>query len=281
MSTNGKNGDHVKCVKMTAPLVKARKGELPLVCLTAYTTPMARLLDEHCDVLLVGDSLGMVLYGMDTTLGVSLDMMIAHGKAVVRGASKAMVIIDMPFASVEESPELAFRNSARVIAETGAQAVKIEGGAVMAPTIRYLVDRGIPVMAHIGLRPQAVNAMGGFKTQGRDDQARTMIMDDARAISDAGAFSVVVEGVAEDLAVAITKEIDIPTIGIGASASCDGQILVSEDMLGLFERTPKFVKKYGQMADMISNAASNYAEDVRKRAFPSSDHVFDMKKNHK
>ena len=278
MSTENNGYAGVKPKKMTAPAIMARKGGDPVVCLTAYTTPMARLLDAHCDLLLVGDSLGMVLYGMETTLGVTLDMMINHTQAVVRGASAAMVVVDMPFGTVEENPEVAFRNCARVMAETNAQGVKIEGGQTMAPTIKYLVERGIPVMGHVGLKPQSVNTMGGFKTQGRDEAEWAAIIDDAKAVADAGAFSIVVEGVAEGLGKKITEVVPCVTIGIGASAQCDGQILVTEDMLGLFERTPKFVKTYGDMKGLIEGAVKNYHDDVKSRAFPGADNVFGMKK---
>ena len=278
MSTQNNGNTGQKPKKMTAPAIMARKGGDPVVCLTAYTTPMAKLLDPHCDLLLVGDSLGMVLYGMETTLGVTLDMMINHTQAVVRGASAAMVVVDMPFGTVEETPEVAFRNCARVMAETNAQGVKIEGGQTMAPTIKYLVERGIPVMGHIGLKPQSVNTMGGFKTQGRDEAEWAAIIDDAKAVADAGAFSIVVEGVAEDLGKKITEVVPCVTIGIGASAQCDGQILVTEDMLGLFERTPKFVKTYGDMKGLIEGAVKNYHDDVKSRAFPGADNVFGMKK---
>ncbi len=278
MSTQNNGNTGQKPKKMTAPAIMARKGGDPVVCLTAYTTPMAKLLDPHCDLLLVGDSLGMVLYGMETTLGVTLDMMINHTQAVVRGASAAMVVVDMPFGTVEETPEMAFRNCARVMAETNAQGVKIEGGQTMAPTIKYLVERGIPVMGHVGLKPQSVNTMGGFKTQGRDEAEWAAIIDDAKAVADAGAFSIVVEGVAEDLGKKITEVVPCVTIGIGASAQCDGQILVTEDMLGLFERTPKFVKTYGDMKGLIEGAVKNYHDDVKSRAFPGADNVFGMKK---
>jgi 3-methyl-2-oxobutanoate hydroxymethyltransferase len=264
---------HVK--RVSVPDIRARKGAEPVTVLTAYTMPMARLLDPHMDVLLVGDSLGMVLYGMDSTLGVSLDMMIEHGKAVMRGSEKACVVIDMPFASYQESPEQAYRNAARVMAETGCGAIKLEGGVHMALTIEFLTRRSVPVMGHVGLMPQSVNSYGGFKVQGRDDQAARQIVDDAVAVTDAGAFSVVIEGVIEPLAREITDAIEIPTIGIGASPACDGQVLVTEDLVGLFsEFTPKFVRKYADLGPQIAEAAAAYAEDVRSRQFPGAAECF-------
>ncbi len=259
--------------------IRARKGAQPVVVLTAYTTPMARILDPHADVLLVGDSLGMVLYGMDSTLGVSLDMMINHGKAVMRGSSAACVVVDLPFASYQESPQVAFRNAARVMAETGCSAVKLEGGSEMAETIRFLVERGVPVMAHVGLMPQSVNAAGGFRAHGRDEQEAAKVRGDAQAVAEAGAFAVVIEGTVEPLARALSAELPIPTIGIGASPACDGQVLVAEDMLGLFtDFTPKFVKRYADLAAVASDAAARYAEDVRARRFPAMEHCFGVKK---
>ena len=235
--------------------IRARKGAEPIVMLTAYTTPIARLLDPHVDVLLVGDSLGMTLYGMDTTLGVTLDMMIAHGRAVMRGSSHACVIIDMPFGTYQESREQAFRNAARVMAETGAGGIKLEGGAELADTIAFLTQRGIPVMAHIGLKPQAVHVAGGFRAHGRAEDEAAAIHADARAVTDAGAFSVVVEGTVEPVARAVTEEIAIPTIGIGASPACDGQVLVIDDVLGLFnDFTPRFVKRYAELGPLVTEA---------------------------
>lgn len=255
--------------------IRARKGGTPIVCLTAYTAPMARLLDPHVDVLLVGDSLGMVVYGMETTLGVTLDMMIAHGAAVSRGAGRACVVVDLPFASYQESPGQAFRSAARVMAGTGCRAVKLEGGAEMAETISFLTARGVPVLAHVGLTPQSVNALGGFRTQGRSGADAERILKDAAAVTEAGAFAVVVEGVVEPLARDITDRIAVPTIGIGASAACDGQILVSEDMLGLSGgRPPKFVKRYADLGDEVDRAVAAYADDVRARRFPEAAHVF-------
>jgi len=261
--------------RITVPQLRARKGEAPIVCLTAYTTPMARLLDPHVDLLMVGDSLGMVVYGLDSTLGVTLDMMINHGKAVMRGSQRACVVIDLPFGSYQESPEVAYRASARVLAETGAQAVKLEGGAEMAPTIAFLTQRGIPVMGHVGLTPQSINTLGGFRTQGRDDATARRVLADAEAVARAGAFSVVVEGVVETLAREITTRIPIPTIGIGASPSCDGQVLVIDDVLGVFaDFTPKFVKRYAELGPQISEAAATYAAEVRARKFPGPEHCF-------
>lgn len=269
----------IKIKRVTIRDIRARKGGDPIVCLTAYTAPMARLLDAQVDLLLVGDSLGMVLYGMDTTLGVSLDMMIEHGKAVMRGSSHACVVVDMPFGSYQESPQTAFRNCARVMAETGCAAVKLEGGREMAETIAFLARRGIPVMAHIGLMPQSVNTAGGFRAQGRDEDEAAIIRADARAVTEAGAFSVVVEGTVEPVARALTAEISIPTIGIGASPACDGQVLVTEDILGLFtEFQPKFVKRYDDLGAAVTRAAQRYAEEVRARAFPGPEHCFGVKK---
>lgn len=254
--------------------IRTAKGKAPVVCLTAHSAPMAGLLDAHVDLLLVGDSLGMVVYGFASTLPVTLDMMIAHGAAVVRGSARALVVIDLPFATYHESPEQAFRNAARVMIETGAQAVKLEGGVEMAPTIGFLTARGIPVMAHIGLLPQSVNAQGGYRTQGRDADAAARLLDDARAVEAAGAFCVVIEGTVETVARAITEQLAIPTIGIGASVQCDGQVLVTDDLLGIFsDFTPKFVKRYGELGTAIDRAVGHYAEDVRARRFPGPDHV--------
>lgn len=254
--------------------IRAAKGQTPIVCLTAHSAPVAGILDRHCDLILVGDSLGMVVYGFSSTLPVTLDMMIAHAGAVVRGSSRALVVVDMPFATYHETPEQAFRNAARVLVETGAQAVKLEGGVEMASTIRFLTERGIPVMAHIGLLPQSVNAQGGFRTQGRDADAARRLVEDARAVEAAGAFSVVIEGTVETVAREITAAISIPTIGIGASVACDGQVLVIDDVIGLFDEfTPKFVRRYGAVGKAIEEAVSTYAEDVRERRFPGPEHV--------
>lgn len=256
------------------PDIRARKGTDPLVVLTAYTTPMARLVDAHCDVALVGDSVGMVLHGLPSTLGVTMEMMILHGRSVVKGCQKAMVVIDMPFASYEESPAQAYRNAARLMAETGAPAVKLEGGAHMAETIAFLTKRGVPVMAHIGLTPQAVNTLGGYKVVGREDEA-DRVLADALAVQAAGAFAVVLEKVPMGLAGRITETLDIPTIGIGAGAACDGQVLVIDDMLGLFtEFRPKFVKRYAELGKTADEAIAAYAADVRARAFPATEHAF-------
>ncbi len=259
---------------LTASDIRARKGADPLVCLTAYTTPVAQLADADCDLVLVGDSVGMVLHGLPSTLGVTMEMMVLHGRAVARGLSRALMVVDMPFGSYEDSPAQAFRNAARLMAETGAGAVKLEGGAHMEDTIRFIVERGIPVMAHIGLTPQAVNALGGYKVQGRGTDA-DRIAEDARAMTRAGAFSVVLEKVPAALADQITADIAIPTVGIGASAGCDGQILVIDDMLGLFDAfKPKFVKRYADLAAEARTAIRTYAEEVRARSFPAPEHVF-------
>ena len=264
--------------RLTAPDIRARKGGTPIVSLTAYHSHTAAIVDRHAEFILVGDSLGMVMHGMDSTIGVPLDLMIMHGRAVVRGSKQALVVVDMPFGTYEESPSEAFRNAAKIMKETACGAVKLEGGKRMAETIRFLSERGIPVMAHIGLTPQAINTMGGFKTQGRDMAHWPIIKEDARAVTEAGAFAVVLEGIVEPLAAEITHEISIPTIGIGASKECDGQILVLEDMLGLNPRVPKFVKKYGAVGDAIEAAVAAYAADVKSRAFPSEDHVYSLKK---
>ncbi len=256
------------------PDIRARKGTAPLVVLTAYTTPVARLVDAHCDIALVGDSVGMVLHGMTSTLGVTMEMMMLHGKAVVRGCTRAMVVIDMPFGSYEESPEQAYRNAARLMAETGAPAVKLEGGAHMAETIAFLTKRGVPVMAHIGLTPQSVNTLGGYKVVGREGEAEG-VMADARAVEEAGAFAVVLEKVPMGLAARITQNLTIPTIGIGAGAACDGQVLVVDDMLGLFtEFRPKFVKRYANLGQDANRAIAEYAAEVRARSFPAPENAF-------
>src|SRR6202050_2852378 len=264
--------------RVTVPEIGGHKGAKPVVCLTCYHAHTARLLDEHVDVMLVGDSLGMVMHGMETTLGVTLDMMILHGKAVMRGSRHALVVVDMPFGSYEESPQIAFRNAARVMQETGCTAVKMEGGVRLAEQIRYLSERGIPVMGHIGLTPQMTQVMGGFKTQGRTPAEWPAIEADAKAVAEAGAFAVVLEGMAEPLAAKITKDVAIPTIGIGASPACDGQILVMEDMLGLNPSPPKFVREYASLGPVIETAVKAYAADVRSRAFPGMENVYPMKK---
>lgn len=267
--------------RLTVPAIRGRKtdgrsGE-PLVMLTAYTIRMAQILDPHCDMLLVGDSLGQVIYGLDSTIPVSLDMMCAHGAAVVRGSYHSVVIVDMPFGSYEESPEKAIRSATQVMKETGAAAIKMEGGEAMAETVNFLTNRGIPVMGHVGLTPQAVNVLGGHKVQGRDDATAAKVMADAKAIDEAGAFSLVIEGVLEPVAVDVTRAVSCPTIGIGASVQCDGQVLVAEDMLGLFERVPRFVKKFDDMAGHIDAAVAEYAEGVRSRAFPTKDQTYQPK----
>jgi 3-methyl-2-oxobutanoate hydroxymethyltransferase len=264
--------------RVTVPEIRAHKNAKPVVALTCYHAHTARLLDEHVDLMLVGDSLGMVMHGMETTLGVTLDMMITHGKAVMRGSRHALVVVDMPFGSYEESPQVAFRNAARVIQETGCTAVKLEGGARVAETVRYLTQRGIPVMGHIGLTPQMIQIFGGFKTQGRTQAEWPAIEADAKAVVDNGAFAVVLEGMAEPLAAKITREIAIPTIGIGASAECDGQILVLEDMLGLNPSPPKFVRQYAGLGGAIETAVKAYATDVRERRFPGRENVYTMKR---
>jgi 3-methyl-2-oxobutanoate hydroxymethyltransferase len=268
--------------RVTTVDIRARKrsaGAKPVVCLTAYTVLTARLLDAHTDLLLVGDSLGMVLYGLENTVGVTLDMMIAHGQAVMRGAKRSCVIVDMPFGSYQESPEMAFRNAATIMKQVGCAGIKIEGGKEMAETVRFLVQRGIPVLGHVGLMPQSVHTAGGFKARGRSEAEAAAILADAKAINDAGAFAIVVEGVMEPLARRITEEIEVPTIGIGGSPACDGQILVTEDMAGLFtDFKPKFVKRYMDLGSGIAESARRYAEDVRSGAFPGPEHCFGMPK---
>ena len=263
--------------RLTVPAIRKAKGASPLVMLTAYTVRTAQLLDPHCDILLVGDSLGQVVYGLPSTVPVTLEMMAAHGAAVVRGSHHAVVIVDMPFGSYEASPEQAFASASRLLKETGAAGVKMEGGEAMAPQVRFLSERGIPVMGHVGLTPQAVNQLGGYGARGRSQEEAAKIMDDAAAIARAGAFSIVVEGVVEPVAVEITRSVDVPTIGIGASARCDGQVLVAEDMLGLFERTPRFVKRFDDLAGRISAAAEAYAAAVRDRSFPGEEQTYQPK----
>ena len=263
--------------RITAPDIRAKKGGEPIVSLTSYHAHTAAIADKYVDFLLVGDSLGMVMHGYETTLPVPLELMIMHGRAVTRGAKRALVVVDMPFGSYEESPAQAFRNAARMMKETECGAIKIEGGTRMAETVNFLSQRGIPVMAHIGLTPQAINVFGGFKTQGRELAEWAAIEADAKAVAEAGAFAVVLEAVAEPLAAKITKLIDIPTIGIGASLACDGQILVMEDMLGLSPRVPKFVKEFGKVGQAIEGAISLYAQDVRARRFPEPANTYEMK----
>ena len=264
--------------RATANDIRARKGGTPIVSLTSYHAHTAAIIDPLVDFILVGDTLGMVMHGLETTLPVTLDMMILQGLAVMRGSRKALVVVDMPFGSYEESPQVAFRSAARIMKETGCGAVKLEGGRRMAETIRFLTERGIPVMGHVGLTPQSVNTIGGFKVQGRDPAAAEAVKEDAIAVAEAGAFAIVLEAIVEPLAVAITKAVPVPTIGIGASSVCDGQILVLEDMLGLSPRVPKFVKSYGSLADHIRGAVSAYADDVRSRAFPGEANVYRQKK---
>lgn len=264
--------------RITVPDIAGRKGGEPIVCLTAYDAPMAALLDPHCDVLLVGDSLGMAVHGLPNTVGVTLEMMILHGQAVMRGAKRAMVVVDMPFGSYEGGKEVAYANCVRVMKETGAQAVKLETSIEMAEIVAFLVKRGIPVMGHVGLRPQAVLAEGGFKAKGRTESERDRVLAEAKAVAEAGAFCIVIEGVAESLAREITETIDAPTIGIGASAACDGQVLVVNDMLGMFDWTPKFVRKYADLRTEIDRAAAAFASDVKTRRFPAEVETYFSKK---
>ena len=271
--------DEIK--RLTAPDIRSRKGGDPIVCLTSYHAHTARLLDRHCDLILVGDSLGMVMHGLETTVPVTLDMMILQGLAVMRGSRRALVVVDMPFGSYEASREQAFMSAARVMKETGCGAVKLEGGRRMAETIAFLVERGVPVMGHIGLTPQSINTIGSFRAQGREEAHWGPIENDARAVSEAGAFSVVIEAVAEPLARRITGAIPIPTIGIGGSVACDGQILVLEDMLGLSPRVPRFVRRYGDLGPSIESAVASYAADVRARTFPGPEHVYSMRSTKK
>lgn len=269
---------HLLKKRKTVTDIRAMKGGTPIVSLTAYTSLTGVLLDDHVDFLLVGDSLGMVLYGLDSTLGVTLDMMIAHGSAVMRGTKKACIIVDMPFGTYQESKEKAFSNAARVMKETRCAGVKLEGGVEMAETVKFLTQRGIPVLGHIGLLPQSVNTAGGFRSHGKEEREANCIMADAKAIDQSGAFAVVIEGTVEPLARKITEQISIPTIGIGASPACDGQVLVTEDVVGLFsDFTPKFVKRYAELGQQISDAGKEYAEEVRARTFPAPEHCFSVK----
>jgi 3-methyl-2-oxobutanoate hydroxymethyltransferase len=267
--------------RLTVPGIRANKtGGItaePLVMLTAYTARQAQLLDSHCDLLLVGDSLGQVIYGLPSTIPVTLEMMANHGAAVVRGSYHSVVVVDMPFGSYEASPEQAFESAAYLLKATGAAAVKLEGGAAMAPTVAFLNQRGIPVMGHVGLTPQAVNVLGGYGARGRSDAEAEKIVSDAIALDKAGAFAIVVEGVVEPIAIAATKAVSCPTIGIGASAQCDGQVLVTEDMLGMFERVPRFVKRYEDIAGVIDRTVARYAEEVRARSFPGEDQTYQPK----
>jgi 3-methyl-2-oxobutanoate hydroxymethyltransferase len=263
--------------RLTAPDILARKGGAPIVCLTSYHAHTARVVDKHCDVILVGDSLGMVMHGMETTVGVTLDMMILQGRAVMRGSQHALVVVDMPFGSYEASKEQAFMSAVRVLKETGCGAIKLEGGVRMAETIGFLVERGVPVMAHVGLTPQSINVLGSFRAQGREEADWARIEQDTLAVASAGAFSIVIEAVAEPLARKLTGAVATPTIGIGASPACDGQILVLEDMLGLSPRVPKFVKRYGELGPSIEKAVADYAAEVRERRFPAAEHTYPMK----
>lgn len=281
-STSRANPTPAPMRRLTVPLIRQRKQDgvtaEPIVMLTAYTARQAQLLDPHCDMLLIGDSLGQVIYGLPSSIPVTLDMMANHAAAVVRGSYHALVVVDMPFGSYEASPQKAFESAAWLLKESGAAAVKLEGGQAMAETVAFLVNRGIPVMGHVGLTPQAVNVLGGYMARGRSDAEAEKIVSDAKALDAAGAFAVVVEGVVEPIAIAVTKAISCPTIGIGASAQCDGQVLVTEDMLGMFERVPRFVKRYGEIAEIISASAAKYAEDVRSRAFPSKEQTYQPKR---
>ena len=267
--------------RLTVPAIRQRKVDgvtvEPIVMLTAYTARQAQLLDAHCDLLLVGDSLGQVIYGLESSVPVTLDMMIAHGAAVVRGSYHAVVAVDLPFGAYEASQQAAFASAARVLKETGCAAVKLEGGEAMAETVAFLVRRGIPVIGHVGLTPQAVNVLGGYNARGRNEAEADKIVADARALADAGAFAIVVEGVVEPIAIAVTQAVPCPTIGIGASAQCDGQVLVTEDMLGLFERVPRFVKRYEEIAEVIAKAAERYAGEVRARTFPGIEQTYQPK----
>jgi len=277
-STSRANPTPAPMKRLTVPRIRARKKDgvtqEPIVMLTAYTARQAQLLDAHCDLLLVGDSLGQVIYGLSSTVPVSLEMMANHGAAVVRGSYHAAVIVDMPFGSYESSPEQAFESASYLLKQTGAAGVKLEGGEVMAETISFLNERGIPVMGHVGLTPQAVNVLGGYRARGKSDAEAEKIISDAIALDKAGAFSIVVEGVVEPIAIEVTQSVACPTIGIGASARCDGQVLVTEDMLGMFERVPRFVKRYDDIAGQIQNAVANYASEVRDRSFPSEEQTY-------
>jgi len=280
-STSRANPTPAPMRRLTVPTIRARKTDgvtaEPLVMLTAYTARQAQLLDAHCDLLLVGDSLGQVIYGLPSTVPVTLEMMANHGAAVVRGSYHSVVVIDMPFGSYEASPQQAFESAAYLLKQTGAAAVKLEGGAAMAPTVAFLSQRGIPVMGHVGLTPQAVNVLGGYGARGRSEAEAEKIVSDAQALEDAGAFAIVIEGVVEPIAIAATKAVACPTIGIGASAQCDGQVLVTEDMLGMFERVPRFVKRYEDIAGVIDRTVAKYAEEVRARTFPTGDQTYQPK----
>ena len=280
-STSRANPTPAPMKRLTVPRIRQRKvdgtTEEPIVMLTAYTARQAQLLDAHCDLLLVGDSLGQVIYGLPSTVPVTLDMMANHAAAVVRGSYHSVVVVDMPFGAYEASPQQAFESAARLLKESGAAAVKLEGGEAMAETVAFLTRRGIPVMGHVGLTPQAVNMLGGYMARGRSDAEAEKIVTDAKALDEAGAFAIVVEGVVEPIAIEVTQAVACPTIGIGASAQCDGQVLVTEDMLGMFERVPRFVKKYGNIAETIEQTAAKYAEEVRARSFPGEEQTYQPK----
>jgi len=275
-STSRANPTPTPVRRLSVPAIAARKGKEPVVMLTAYTARFAQLFDPHCDMLLVGDSLGQVIYGLPSTVPVTVEMMINHGAAVVRGSYRSVVIVDLPFGSYEASPEQAFATASRILKETGAAGVKLEGGEAMAPTVRFLVERGIPVVGHVGLTPQAVNALGGYGARGKSEAERAKILRDAKAVCEAGAFALVIEGVVEPLAVEITNSVTAVTIGIGASAACDGQVLVSEDMLGLFDRVPRFVRRFYNLAENLDAAARAFAEAVRDRSFPGADNLYQI-----
>ena len=280
-STSRANPTPQPMKRLTVPKIRARKKdgkvEEPIVMLTAYTARQAQLLDAHCDLLLVGDSLGQVIYGLPSTVPVTMEMMANHAAAVVRGSYHALVIVDMPFGSYEASPKQAFESAARLLKESGAAGVKLEGGEAMADTVAFLTQRGIPVMGHVGLTPQAVNVLGGYAARGRSDAEAEKIVGDAKALDEAGAFAVVVEGVVEPIAVEVTRALSCPTIGIGASAQCDGQVLVTDDMLGMFDRVPRFVKTYANIAETVENSVRRYAEEVRSRSFPGEDQTYQPK----
>ncbi|WJY18403.1 3-methyl-2-oxobutanoate hydroxymethyltransferase [Alteriqipengyuania flavescens] len=280
-STSRANPTPAPMKRLTVPRIRQRKVDgttaEPIVMLTAYTARQAQLLDAHCDLLLVGDSLGQVIYGLPSTVPVTLDMMANHAAAVVRGSYHSVVVVDMPFGAYEASPQQAFESAARLLKESGAAAVKLEGGEAMAETVAFLTRRGIPVMGHVGLTPQAVNMLGGYMARGRSDAEAEKIVTDAKALDEAGAFAIVVEGVVEPIAIEVTQSVACPTIGIGASAQCDGQVLVTEDMLGMFERVPRFVKKYGNIAETIEQTAAQYAEEVRARSFPGEEQTYQPK----
>ena len=280
-STSRANPTPQPMKRLTVPRIRSRKADgvtaEPIVMLTAYTARQAQLLDAHCDLLLIGDSLGQVIYGLPSTVPVTMEMMSAHAAAVVRGSYHAVVVVDMPFGSYEASPQEAFANASRLLKESGAAAVKLEGGEAMAETVAFLTARGIPVMGHVGLTPQAVNVLGGYMARGRSDAEAQKIVGDAKALDDAGAFAIVVEGVVEPIAIEVTQAVSCPTIGIGASAQCDGQVLVTEDMLGMFERVPRFVKKYENIAETIEQTVARYAAEVRERSFPGPEQTYQPK----